>query len=359
MASTAGNNTALLAAGIFAHESGQRLLSILLMLADRGFKGLYDKCAHNLSGHYYQEGLRRVHKWSDDVVREDIAYVREACPDLDETYAACFVQYVSDRWRGGRPTVRTPELPPCAASRGPRPTGEPRDGRPARRSFAYRRVTCMDAARTRSTRSSGRERRVELLSEVRAAVQAARRGDARRLGGGGGGADGRGGGGGGGRWSRCTPPTRSPGRPAPARRPVASRPRAGAAATARGLGRVRPASRTAATARGSGPGRGGTATTGRGLGRAAAREPTPPPPRRLGRPRRATRTAAAAALRGGGGADSTVSRRPLEAAAVDPPPPPEEEAEEEEPRVPRRRLMHSSRESNVSVGLPNRRSPKH
>ena len=163
--------TAMMAAGIFAHESGQRLLHILLALGERGFKGLYDKCASNLAGDYYQAGLRRVHAWSDDVLREDVEYVRRECPDFDETYEACFVQHVADRYRGRkRPTARCPQLlefvrrfleslgqHECLA------TGEYF----AKRDPLYKRVACMDAARQALYALVTAESvRVELLSEA-------------------------------------------------------------------------------------------------------------------------------------------------------------------------------------------------
>lgn len=94
------STTAIIAAGIFANESGQRLLQILLKLGERGFKGLHDKCSSNITGAYFQQGLRRVHLWSDEVLLEDISFVKAECPDLEETYEACFLQYVNDRFGG-------------------------------------------------------------------------------------------------------------------------------------------------------------------------------------------------------------------------------------------------------------------
>ena len=86
------------AAGIFAHESGQRLLHILLKLGERGFGGLFDKCSQNIPGSYYQTGLRRVSQWSEDVLLEDINFVKSDCPDISETYETCFAQYLMDRF---------------------------------------------------------------------------------------------------------------------------------------------------------------------------------------------------------------------------------------------------------------------
>ena len=94
-------NAAIFAAGIFAHEVGQRLLQILLKLGDRGFKGLYARCngiKNGVNGVYYQTGLKRVSSWSQDVINEDIAFVRESCPDMDETFVECFGKYVVDRF---------------------------------------------------------------------------------------------------------------------------------------------------------------------------------------------------------------------------------------------------------------------
>lgn len=106
--SVVSTNTSIFG-GVFTTEPGQRLLTLTELLAKRGFQGLYDKCATNISGHYYQTGLRRVHMWSDNVIDEDIEHVRAQCPDLDETYEACFVNYISERYRGGqRPTINCP-----------------------------------------------------------------------------------------------------------------------------------------------------------------------------------------------------------------------------------------------------------
>ena len=83
--------------GIFTTEPGQRLLQILLKLAEQAFRALYDKCALNLSGQYYQTGLRRVRNWSDDVINEDIGFVKMECSDIDTTFHMCFKKYV-EHW---------------------------------------------------------------------------------------------------------------------------------------------------------------------------------------------------------------------------------------------------------------------
>jgi hypothetical protein len=103
-------SAAIFAAGIFAHESGQRLLHILLKLGERGFHGLYDKCVNNTSGDYYQTGLKRVSIWSDGVLLEDIEFVKNACPDMFETFEACFSQYIVDRFQKKRSSHRCPPL---------------------------------------------------------------------------------------------------------------------------------------------------------------------------------------------------------------------------------------------------------
>ena len=103
--------TTVMTAGIFSTEAGQRLLHILLALAERGFRGLYEKCKHNLGGEYFRVGLQRVHRWSDGVIGEDIEFVQRSCPDINETYDACFTQYVDERYRGrARTTARAPAL---------------------------------------------------------------------------------------------------------------------------------------------------------------------------------------------------------------------------------------------------------
>ena len=166
------SHVASLTAGIFAAENGQRFLQILLALGDRAFSGLYEKCKHDLAGAFYQNGLRRVHKWSDDVILEDIAYVTRNFPDIEATYDSCFVSYVSDRYRGqsGRPTARTPPL--VTFTRGYMEslgeheslgTGEFF----ARRDPVVRRIACMDAGRQALYGLLTAENvRVELLSEV-------------------------------------------------------------------------------------------------------------------------------------------------------------------------------------------------
>lgn len=101
----------ILSAGIFSSEPGQRLLSICETLSRRAFQGLYAKCKDNVQGSYYQTGLKRVHVWSDVIVNEDIDFVRNTCPDIDETYEMCFVQYVEERFRGNRrPVIHCPAL---------------------------------------------------------------------------------------------------------------------------------------------------------------------------------------------------------------------------------------------------------
>lgn len=87
--------------GIFATEPGQRLLQILLRFADRGFRGLYDRC-ESVTQDYYQAGLRRVDAWSDDVLQEDIEFVRASFPDFEETLEFCISQHAFDRFRGAR-----------------------------------------------------------------------------------------------------------------------------------------------------------------------------------------------------------------------------------------------------------------
>lgn len=101
----------ILSAGIFSSEPGQRLLSICETLSRRAFQGLYAKCKDNVQGSYYQTGLKRVHVWSDAIVNEDIDFVRNTCPDIDETYEMCFVHYVEERFRGNRrPVIHCPAL---------------------------------------------------------------------------------------------------------------------------------------------------------------------------------------------------------------------------------------------------------
>lgn len=101
----------ILSAGIFSSEPGQRLLTICETLTRRAFNGLYAKCKDDVQGSYYQTGLKRVHVWSDVIVNEDIDFVRNTCPDIDETYEMCFVHYVEERFRGNRrPVIHCPAL---------------------------------------------------------------------------------------------------------------------------------------------------------------------------------------------------------------------------------------------------------
>lgn len=172
-------NAAVLAAGIFAHESGQRLLHILLTLGERGFKGLYDKCHNNLTGDYYQTGLRRVHAWSDEVILDDLASVRRQCPDLEETYEACFVNYVSDRFRGRTRTTTRPPLVLEFARRFLESLGHHEALATgdyfAQRDTMLKRVACMDAARQALYALVTTENvRVELASEVGSSVAPSR-----------------------------------------------------------------------------------------------------------------------------------------------------------------------------------------
>jgi hypothetical protein len=97
----------MFAAGIFANESGQRLVIILLKLGDIGFRGLYEKCSNQLKGDYYQTGLKRVPMWSDSVLQDDINDVYRVCPDMQETYEVCFGQYIESRFRSSKSPSHT------------------------------------------------------------------------------------------------------------------------------------------------------------------------------------------------------------------------------------------------------------
>lgn len=99
----------LLAAGMYSHESGQRLLQILLKLSERGFLGLYEKCKGQCDMPYYQTGLTRVAEWSDDVIQEDVDFIVEQCPDFEETFNECFTIYLQDRFRGKRVKHPSPQ----------------------------------------------------------------------------------------------------------------------------------------------------------------------------------------------------------------------------------------------------------
>lgn len=105
------SSASLLAVGIFARESGQRLLTILDKLVDSAFRGLYDRARGDCASEYYQTGLRRVAMWTDETLSEDVARVRGACPDVEETVQQCFTLYVTERFDGKqRPTIACPPL---------------------------------------------------------------------------------------------------------------------------------------------------------------------------------------------------------------------------------------------------------
>ena len=168
------SNTATMAAGVFASEAGQRLLYILMELGERGFRALYDKCLGNVSSNYYQDGLRRVQAWSEGVIFEDIDFVKEKCSDFEETYENCFVQYVADRYRGKRPTVRRPA--PVEFVRSFYDALSQQESLVTGAYFSSRepllkRVSCMDAGRTTFYGLLNAENvRVELMSEANSAA---------------------------------------------------------------------------------------------------------------------------------------------------------------------------------------------
>ena len=161
--------------GVFATEVGQRMLSILELFSERGFRGLYEKCKSKppLSTHnYYQTGLRRVNTWSDSVLLEDVEFVRKTYPDLDETYEACFSEYVHDRYRG---KSKASTIPPSIQtfvrryleSVAQQPTMLGGDFFEKNTDIVMKRMTCMDAARQALYASVTAESvKVELLSEV-------------------------------------------------------------------------------------------------------------------------------------------------------------------------------------------------
>lgn len=157
--------------GIFTTEPGQRLLTITEHMAKRGFEGLYEKCKNNIGGTYFQTGLRRVHLWSNEVIDEDLEYVRGRCADLDETYEACFADYISERYRGNnRPTINCPPILTFArrflesvAQQDSVTNGEFFSSRDP----LMRRVTCMEATRSALYALVTSETlRIELASEV-------------------------------------------------------------------------------------------------------------------------------------------------------------------------------------------------
>lgn len=99
----------VLAAGVFATEPGQRLLSMLLDFSDRAFESLYKKVHGDTRSPYYKVGVARTPAWQDEVFQEDMAAVANEYPDMYETYAECFDRYAGERWPNGR---RRPACPP-------------------------------------------------------------------------------------------------------------------------------------------------------------------------------------------------------------------------------------------------------
>lgn len=93
--------------GIFATEPGQRLLLMLLKLADRAFHQLFTRCNGEVKSVYYQNGLCRAETWSETLIDEDVEFVKTLYPDMDETFEFCVKQYVLERFRG---TQSTPAL---------------------------------------------------------------------------------------------------------------------------------------------------------------------------------------------------------------------------------------------------------
>ena len=116
--------------------------------------------------------------WSDSVIQEDIEFIRGSCPDLDDTYETCFVEFVTDRYRGGkRPTVRCPPLHEfvrrfleCVGQHENLITGEYFHTKDT----ILKRITCMDSCRaTLFALVTAESVRVELESVAGTQVSAA------------------------------------------------------------------------------------------------------------------------------------------------------------------------------------------
>ena len=142
-------NSGLLAAGIFREEPGQRLLQVLLSLSERGFRGLYDSAGGKCNTAYYQEGLRRVFAWPDEVVQEDVDYVCQKFPDYEHTFENCYALYTKEwqkaqRRESGPGVLRfTRMFYECLSQQDPIMNGEFFTGR----NVLVKKVSCMDAAR--------------------------------------------------------------------------------------------------------------------------------------------------------------------------------------------------------------------
>ena len=175
------DRASLIAGGIFSRENGQRLLQIAHLLTMRAFSGLYDKCEKDVKGKYYQTGLKRVHEWSNDIIDEDIHYLRQSCTDLDETFASCFYEYIQERMGKKRATVNCPTLQDfvrrfleCVGLHECLVSAEYF----TKRDILMQRVTCMDAIRQALyTLVTVENLRVELQSDVTSNLSKLEKGD--------------------------------------------------------------------------------------------------------------------------------------------------------------------------------------
>ena len=160
-------------AGIFSREQGQRFLQILVALGAKGFEGLYKRCENDLSGSYYQMGLRRANQWSEETLREDVDSIKRYFPDLEDIFESCFVSYVEDTFRKKKVSIYAPSVLEFVSAfyealgkHDALVTGDFF----ARRDMILQRIACMDAARQGMyALSSSKHVRVELASEVSSA----------------------------------------------------------------------------------------------------------------------------------------------------------------------------------------------
>ena len=98
-------------------ESGQRMLQLCERLVDMAIRPLHKRCTSS-SGEwtnedFYKESMHNIRVWPVTILERDLAALRDAHPDCDETYRQCFAQYARERFGSGdrrRTAVQPPEM---------------------------------------------------------------------------------------------------------------------------------------------------------------------------------------------------------------------------------------------------------
>ena len=81
--------------GLFNDEVAQRYLRTIVLLAEKGFFELYEKCMPG-NPNNYRKGLERVTTWSNNVMEGDLKHIQTEYPDFDSLYDHCFISYVKN-----------------------------------------------------------------------------------------------------------------------------------------------------------------------------------------------------------------------------------------------------------------------